>query len=96
MMSGPNRASNSTESQMIAIASDAHISGTRISDHRRRFGATWSGSCDVVVMSHLLLVASILAPFGPRHISEGADHGCGEPTARWLVRGDADGNPRKH
>ena len=44
-MSGPNTASNSTESQITTIASDAHISGTRSrTDHRRVSGIVPDGS----------------------------------------------------
>jgi hypothetical protein len=48
--SGPNNASKSTESQMIEMAIDAHISGTRTSVQR----VARVGSWEMAAMTHLL------------------------------------------
>ena len=54
-MSGPQIASNSTESHMTQIARDAHISGTwSCNDHGRFSGTTPDGLCEIVDISHLL------------------------------------------
>jgi hypothetical protein len=46
---------------MAVIASDAHISGMRRSDHRGRSGTTREGSCDIVDISYTSLRGAILA-----------------------------------
>src|SRR5438034_55470 len=79
--SGPQTASDRTASHITAIASDAHISGTRSrTANRGRSGTALGRSCEVVDISHLLPAKSV--PGRPQsRIRASPNHDWGKPEA---------------
>ena len=67
--SGPNSESNSTASHITAIATDAHISGTRVCENdQRRSGRAPVDSCEAVVTSNTSFLSNSRAGRGPAHL----------------------------